>query len=603
MGTCTTALKKTCRKLNIEKWPYRQILSLTKSIQSLEMASLNDNLDEKLRQQYKEQICLLQKVIGEVIRDPNKTIEHCNLDELANAVVSGVAINTPKIGSHDDCGVVNASNNDTSKEGGQDIEDNVGRNARNAAEQQLIVPTPNEEVERTIRKASEVIAAPNRMISSSRKPLGVSATSRFTGGKRRSASLDDSDGEQDDEDYLYDSSNMQPLLPHQQHQQQPQSAAAYQQLLQQRQPAVASAGFVGSYLVPPSSAVPIRYPNIELGSTSVKVHYFGDKKDQWQFIGPVVLAPLHRKKFKHHHSHHQSRRVVPLMEPDIGSNAAIEFVPQALINAFKKSVTEQSVAALASNVMLYDTNALQLAQVGSSSVFSGGLPIHQQHPQQQHLHHMQQQHVQRSQETDLQISHHHSQLYSHHDMSQQQSLPSSVVPDDNDSDIDIQEYVNACAEDAQQENASGGSLPDDIDSIDGSISALSAANANHDDLLGMHGGAEHSHYQETLQTLPSKGKSVGNVGDGGQLKRRRRRRRLLDENVVEEMQIVRQGGSSDEDDNVDNNGAVLTEKQQAAILRAAAAVSANGKSYQTHSPMHIDQDADDDDVFSLEDLQ
>ena len=47
LGACTTALKKICRKNNISKWPYRQIRSITKSIQSLEMASLNDTLREE----------------------------------------------------------------------------------------------------------------------------------------------------------------------------------------------------------------------------------------------------------------------------------------------------------------------------------------------------------------------------------------------------------------------------------------------------------------------------------------------------------------------------------------------------------------------------
>eukprot|EP00598_Pedospumella_elongata_P012066 CAMPEP_0185001844 /NCGR_PEP_ID=MMETSP1098-20130426/72222_1 /TAXON_ID=89044 /ORGANISM="Spumella elongata, Strain CCAP 955/1" /LENGTH=169 /DNA_ID=CAMNT_0027529213 /DNA_START=191 /DNA_END=697 /DNA_ORIENTATION=+ len=32
LGTCTTALKKICRKNKINKWPYRQIRSITKSI-------------------------------------------------------------------------------------------------------------------------------------------------------------------------------------------------------------------------------------------------------------------------------------------------------------------------------------------------------------------------------------------------------------------------------------------------------------------------------------------------------------------------------------------------------------------------------------------
>ncbi|KAJ1394981.1 RWP-RK domain-containing protein, partial [Ochromonadaceae sp. CCMP2298] len=71
LGTCTTALKKICRKNKISKWPYRQIRSITKSIQSLEMASLNDTLNEELRIQYRQQIVTLQTAIDSLIRDPN----------------------------------------------------------------------------------------------------------------------------------------------------------------------------------------------------------------------------------------------------------------------------------------------------------------------------------------------------------------------------------------------------------------------------------------------------------------------------------------------------------------------------------------------------
>ncbi len=77
-GTCTTALKKICRRLNITKWPYRQILSLTKSIQSLEMASLNDGVAPELRAQYRDQITVLQNTIGEVMKNPNKAIDTLN---------------------------------------------------------------------------------------------------------------------------------------------------------------------------------------------------------------------------------------------------------------------------------------------------------------------------------------------------------------------------------------------------------------------------------------------------------------------------------------------------------------------------------------------
>lgn len=71
LGICTTLLKKVCRKLKIKKWPYRQIRSITKSVQSLEMASLNDALIDSERVRYREQITLLQNTLDLLIQDPN----------------------------------------------------------------------------------------------------------------------------------------------------------------------------------------------------------------------------------------------------------------------------------------------------------------------------------------------------------------------------------------------------------------------------------------------------------------------------------------------------------------------------------------------------
>lgn len=75
LGTCTTALKKICRKNRISKWPYRQIKSITKSIQSLEMASLNDALPDETRLQYRQQIVSLQAAIDDLIKDPNSSVD------------------------------------------------------------------------------------------------------------------------------------------------------------------------------------------------------------------------------------------------------------------------------------------------------------------------------------------------------------------------------------------------------------------------------------------------------------------------------------------------------------------------------------------------
>lgn len=75
LGTCTTALKKICRRNRISKWPYRQIKSITKSIQSLEMASLNDALPDETRLQYRQQIVSFQTAIDDLIKDPNSSVD------------------------------------------------------------------------------------------------------------------------------------------------------------------------------------------------------------------------------------------------------------------------------------------------------------------------------------------------------------------------------------------------------------------------------------------------------------------------------------------------------------------------------------------------
>jgi len=79
LGTCATALKKICRRNKIMKWPFRQIRSITKSIQSLEYASLSESLTEASKAQYKQQISTLKNAIDDIIRDPNLEVTLVNI--------------------------------------------------------------------------------------------------------------------------------------------------------------------------------------------------------------------------------------------------------------------------------------------------------------------------------------------------------------------------------------------------------------------------------------------------------------------------------------------------------------------------------------------
>lgn len=71
LGICTTLLKRVCRTNKIKKWPYRQIRSIAKSIQSLEMASMNGLLAEVERDKSQEQITFLKRSLEALIDDPS----------------------------------------------------------------------------------------------------------------------------------------------------------------------------------------------------------------------------------------------------------------------------------------------------------------------------------------------------------------------------------------------------------------------------------------------------------------------------------------------------------------------------------------------------
>lgn len=71
LDICATILKKICRAKNIQKWPYRQIKSLTCAIQSLEMASLNRSLGDEERKKMREQIDCLQDSIDCIVANPS----------------------------------------------------------------------------------------------------------------------------------------------------------------------------------------------------------------------------------------------------------------------------------------------------------------------------------------------------------------------------------------------------------------------------------------------------------------------------------------------------------------------------------------------------
>ena len=259
LGTCTTALKKICRKHKIRKWPYRQIRSLTKSIQSLEMASLNDTMGDDVRDQYREQIVTLQKAIDDIVCDPNT-----NISALAKKLEA-------EWGS-----------------GGDD---------------RMLDSEPSDNVRQIIQAAAATVgvegaknAPPKRKLSQMEAGQGRAESSHSSGGSSQQA--------------------------------QTQGAGGGQEGLGSSQGQSSSGGGGGLYSSLLRPSIPKKMPEVvSIGLTQVNqvaLSMSDSKSTSIHFVGPVVLAPLERRRI----SKHVSKKLVPLIEPDICNHFKMEFLPQ-----------------------------------------------------------------------------------------------------------------------------------------------------------------------------------------------------------------------------------------------------------------------------------
>jgi hypothetical protein len=265
LGTCTTALKKICRKNKIKKWPYRQIRSITKSIQSLEMASLNDSLQEELRTQYRDQISTLQKAIDDLIHDPNANVSLLDM----------------KLDGDDD---------------DDDDGDDLGPEERIAK----YIPKPVSSNVQQIMLAAAATA-------------GIECTAgRAPANNKRKAEgalPGNEEGQKADENRDI-----------------PESALAQTN-------------------VPPQIQAPIM---ITIGETTVsQIPNIGEGKGRAHFVGPVVLAPLQRKKLK------ISKKLVPLIEPDICNHFRMDFLPQSILQYKYLHTATDGTTRMSSSVMDY----------------------------------------------------------------------------------------------------------------------------------------------------------------------------------------------------------------------------------------------------------
>jgi hypothetical protein len=408
LGTCTTALKKICRKNKINKWPYRQIRSITKSIQSLEMASLNDTLSEDLRIQYRQQIVTLQNAIDELIKDPNNIVELVNmglseeaLQKLRESNAAAFTQATMKFGSDDgearSGGVSGVGGAPSSSEGvsaphmmstasgmmktGGYMVTTAGNGGATGVLNLLQWPKASADVQqimqaaaqlttaegayagtkkmpgKSLKRKAEEMAEESPLASAASQGSGSGAESGGAGGVVAGAAAGSS------------------------------STAA--------DGAALTVAFATDAVVDVSQLEGgnLRHKKVEIGDTLADCAFVPESQ-RMVFSGPVHLAPLQRKKLRPN----ITRKVVPLMEPDIGSNFGIEFIPQFILAILH--------TAIGNTPMMTEAQRQQiLMQQQQQQQHQQALHQHQMHQQQQlQTQHQQQHHQSQSQQAHQQNS-------------------------------------------------------------------------------------------------------------------------------------------------------------------------------------------------------
>jgi hypothetical protein len=374
LGTCTTALKKICRKNKISKWPYRQIRSITKSIQSLEMASLNDTLNEELRIQYRQQIVTLQNAIDELIKDPNSVVELVNMglseEALQNLRESNAATfasaGLKHIGSDDEHGSHSSANEGTGgvhapssssagpKSGGYMVT-TAGNGGAMGVLNLLQWPKPSQDVQQIMQAAAQLSTASDG---------AASGVARKTPGKSLKRKAGDSTEE-----------------------------GATQDSTEGTQGTGATVGPDGTTDVSQLEGGNLRHKKVEIGETLADCAFVAESQ-KMVFAGPVHLAPLQRKKLRPN----ITRKVVPLMEPDIGSNFAIEFIPQFVLQILHSAIgtggtTTSSTAPAAQPTSTQAQGNLPHVPTQTQQSQSTQQPHSSTHPQAQAQHQASLQHV------------------------------------------------------------------------------------------------------------------------------------------------------------------------------------------------------------------
>ena len=372
LGTCTTALKKICRKNKINKWPYRQIRSITKSIQSLEMASLNDTLPEELRIQYRQQIVTLQNAIDELIKDPNGVIQLVNMglseEALQHLRESNAASMMLGGGDDDDFDgpadavsqslderLVSAAGTSglASSSSSKSLYASMGGAASNSSSNNnggahgvlnlLQWPKPSADVQQIMQAAAQ-------LTTHTVDPTTARRSSQKAKRKATEAGLDGASGSSLTAN-LTSSEESSHLVG--------TNASPREEMPGGEKHPLLDGNVVDLNLLEGGN---LRHKKVDIGDTLAECNFVLESQ-KMVFTGPVLLAPLQRKKLKPN----ITRKVVPLMEPDIGSNFGIEFIPQFILNILHNAIGSGGGMSESHRQLLLQQQQQQQAQSQSQS--------------------------------------------------------------------------------------------------------------------------------------------------------------------------------------------------------------------------------------------
>jgi hypothetical protein len=388
-GTCTTALKKLCRKLHIHKWPYRQILSLSKSIQSLEYAAKCDGVSNETRAQFRSQISILEQMIAEVVQDPSKAMEALNKEleasvangdggaekneDIQNLIIAATAALSKSVNNNNPANK-NATNNNNISTINSSSDDNHHytqsvQKAVVSSSSGMPLPSshyqPSTQLHQSFQLSQNPSQQQQQQLHHSQPPpqqqLSQNWSASSTGKKQQSqhqpqqqqqqqhqqykSGLKRSNDSFDDIDHHLpytnniltlnsnNNNNINNSNNNNSHNQQLDERIHKKGKVHGDQQAGNGHGqgsprFNGyddrALTLSPSDLMKLK--EVDVGLTTVQSIY-NHAGNKYHFTGQVLLAPLHRKKFRPN----TNRKIIPLMEPDIGNSFSVDFFPNIIM--------------------------------------------------------------------------------------------------------------------------------------------------------------------------------------------------------------------------------------------------------------------------------